>query len=401
MSDEIVPADGEDAGNEPPELTNTEVNNAESNNIEQDPISETADDEGLVVNSTNFEQIAARVVEGVNLDALEQERRAVFKLLTDIYTTAYSRADGVSFDGLTLASESEQQYENGSSAVVLTYTCNDGGSLTLPINNFNSAPISRDEIAFKDCSLNGQTYNGTILSSSGRHESRKSTFNNYSRNAGDKLIEINGSHDEDIAQISWVDTSFSSTDGANNLMIDNINWLSKTPDPFSQGIGGFVLLPDGTYAYAYQVFKSASLEASFNITSNDTPEESLTVLTNLTYGNRYFEWQDNVNATAETPTYPVSDLGPMIDLVPEARFPDTSTSFFKNSGQQILKPQWNGGEISISATDNSHVLMRPNTDQIETVLFELNGSAEQISRLWADGFQINCPTSIGTCGLTE
>jgi len=369
---------------------------------------EVAADADLLINSSNFERIAAEAVSGLNLIVLEQERVLADELFSQIHsaTLALIRGEEI-YPGLTLASQEPGEIEQGASSVtIVSYTCDDGGALVVPVLNFNGAPVFNGRMSFDGCVLDGHTYSGTLASRNARRSDTFFVLSDYVKTTGDRTISITGEHITPYAPAAanseaflWQEASVSVVDADSTLQLDNLAWERKGLNSNFDGIGGFVILADGTAHYVKQHFVSAELTAGMTQASIELQSQALDINANLDFTNSYFDWVAHELNTAETPDFPLSDLGPTIDVIPEGRFPDSTDTFPQSVGDKDAVRQWENGEISIVATDNSTLSIRPDAENTESVLMELNGSGESVPRAVTDGYQIDCPAIVEGCGM--
>jgi len=90
----------------------------------------------------------------------------------------------------------------------------------------------------------------------------------------------------------------------------------------------------------------------------------------------------------------------MIDVYPTKDLAAGSFQTYDNPLKDSA-PQWQIGEISLTAIDGSSLLIKPDSTDPHSVLIELNNSGETVSRQWSDGYQLDCPSFFVDCGKCE
>ena len=158
-------------------------------------------------------------------------------------------------------------------------------------------------------------------------------------------------------------------------------------------------MPDGTTGFVVERAVTADLEVSFNLITPETQTEAVRVDVDLDYNSSYTEWATHAVNGFEIPDFPVTDLGEIVDLYSSEDLSGSPQSI--DIQPQDTSPQWAGGEILITASDGSSILITPDTDQSEALLIELNNSGVPVSRLWSDGYQIDCPGILEGCSGAE
>jgi len=362
-------------------------------------------DTGLSVNSSNYEQIAKSAVKAINLVELKTERVNARQLLHELNSSSWGVVAGESaLSGLTLSSQEDVPSEFGRGDYALTYTCDEGGMMTVQLMDFNDGPLYHHRASFDNCQLNGETHNGNLESSGARRSPTLTLFSDYTRTSPDRSIVITGKHEHTDPFFgkpesnSWSDTGYVVTHNEGTVKVDNINWREEGLDATNPDtVQGFVLLPDGTIKFVVRYDYAADLQATFNFTPADSQSDSVIVDVNLSYESDYFVWSGHYQSGFELPEFPVADLGSSIEVFSDFDIA-ASTSQLYDSQPKDSTPQWQSGEISITAPDSTSLVLKPDSENVDTVLIELNGSGEQIPKLWADGYQVACPVNFGVCG---
>ena len=394
--------------------------NAPDNSITQSDILDSSDDgitlaPPLQIDTSNFEQLATQAVEAINLVSLDEERAQASTLLQAIDASGLEVLDGgETFPGLTLMSQTPVVVDETVADFTQSYSCDNGGLLQFDRGFFNQ-PASSVQIIFDNCDLNGELYNGRIESFSERRSNGTTTFGDYSRTTVDDVsISITGNLIEPFSSgigldedIIWENTTFSISDATRSLRISNLNWRrqgvdSILPDFNSVIDEGSVLLADGTTAFVANRFYTARLEASFELFTALTQFEGVQVNVDLDYSSSYFDWtgSDSEENDFMAPAFPITDLGDTIELSSTADFSDQSTRIVELMPRDP-SPQWQTGSIRIADLNNGELVIQPDPEQIQNVQIELNSSGELITRRWADGFQVNCPSVVVGCGSLE
>ncbi len=358
-------------------------------------------DAALQLNSSNYEQIAKMAARAINLAELNTERDNARELLADLNKSGWAVVAGESgLPGLTMASLETIPSEYGQGDYSVTYTCNEGGMLTVELKDFDDGPFYHHRTTFDNCHLNGQTHNGSLESSGARRAPDLTFFKDYTRASSGQSITITGEHEHSYPLFgnaetnTWKNTGYSITTGDSKVSVDNINWQGKSLDsPHQNANQGFVLLPDGTIQRVVQFEYAVDLQTSFNFTPAHFAGDSINVDVNLSYQSRYFDWQGHHQSGFDLPIFPVADLGATVEVFSDYNI-DTGTSQIFDSLPKDPAPQWQDGEIRITGPDLTSIVLKPDSTNFDAVLIELNDAGEPMSRLWADGFQVGLPNKI-------
>jgi len=369
-----------------------------SNNVDVTPV-------GLKLHASNVEQVAKSAVHAINRSELEKQRTDARALLFALSASGWDVVAGENgYAGLTVASQESVESEYGGQDYAQTFVCDEGGLLTVLLRDFNDGPFYHNRVSFENCQLNGELYDGRLESSGARRAPDITIFGNYSRTSTGNSITITGEHTHTppffghAESNTWADTSFTSNSSAGTTSVDNLQLIEQGADsPHMDDNQGFVLLTDGTVKHVAEFNRTAHLQASFSFTPTQSSTDTLNVEVNLGYQNRYFDWQGHYQSGFELPIFPVSDLGTAIDVYPEFDI-HSGTSRLFDSLPKDPSPQWQDGEIRITATDSTSLVMTPDSDNAEMVLFELNNSGEKIPKPWVAGYQVDCPSAVGQCG---
>ena len=364
-------------------------------------------DSDLLLNSSNYEQVAKSAVQAINMVELNTELVNARELLFELNASGWRVLAGESaLPGLTFASQEDIPSEFGRGDFAQTFTCEEGGMLTVRLTDFNDGPFYHYRASFDSCNWNGQIHNGELEASGARRAPDLTVFNNYMRTTSGRSVLITGEHEHVFPffgspeSLSWRDTDIVVTNNTGTIEISDVNWSEEGLDAaYAESIQGFALLPDGTVMYVVQIDHVASLKANFNFipTQSEAKSEGLTIEVDLGFKNRYFDWQGHYLTGFELPTFPVTELGAILEVHSEFDI-FSGTSRFFDSLPKDLTPQWQDGDIRITAPDSSSLVMRPDPKNDDAMLIELNDSGEQIPRFWSEGFQVNCPVAVGVCG---
>ena len=364
----------------------------------------------LEINSANFEALARQGVEAINLVRLEQERAQAFDLLAAIDEAGFEVVEGGdAFEGLTLMSQTQEEISDFATDYLQSYTCDEGGFLSLRVRDLGDAPVVDRLVNFDSCVLNDSLYNGRIESFDARRSDSTMSFAEYSRITEDALsitgkfirpyIPITG-----MQRIVWENTTFSYVDSTGNVRISNLNSRITgndsqltIPGNSSESANGFVLLADGTSAGVARQNYEAQLTSSFELISFVTQGEPVQINVELDYSSSYYDWEGTSETGFDVPTCPITDLGDTLDIYATADLTDEAPRVVELLPQDPA-PQWQSGSIRMTDLNNGLLVMQPDPEQSENVLFEINASGEQIVRQWADGFQVSCPSNVIGCG---
>jgi len=304
---------------------------------------------------------------------------------------------------MTLASSEPVAGQIGQADYSLTFTCDEGGSLNVALKDFNQGPFYHYRTSFDNCQWNGQNHHGGLESSGARRAPDVTIFREYTRTSVNQSITLNGEHAHTLPFFGnpesniWMDTGYVFTNKAVSIKVNSINWNQEGADaPHLDTLQGFVLLPNGTIKRVAQYNYAANLQATFNFTPAQSQSDAMTVDVNLGYETNYFNWEGHYESGFDLPTFPVSDLGSSISVYSEFDI-GAGTIELLDSLPKDATPQWQSGEVRITAPDSTSLVLKPDSNNAAAVLFELNNSGEQIPRLWADGFQVACPSRIGIC----
>ena len=355
-------------------------------------------DAEMLINTDNFERLTKIVVDAINLTALEQDKNEAQALLDELYIAGESvQNGGNALTGLTFLSQEEGAGSTSFPETVQNYSCDEGGSLSLVIYDLSGAPpFDIRNTVFNHCSLNGHTYNGALESSSYGRVDKPRTYRGYSRVSPDRTVELDGQFVRGYPpfniteSLRWEESTYVVSNSDNNYKLDGINWRrSGLKAAVPADIEGFVQLPDGIISHVSQINYSGDLEASFNLTSSATKSEPLSVSVDLSYLSQYFRFTNNIEIDSDLPIFPVSDLGESLDISSTVDFTSGTIQTVKNTPEDPA-PQWQKGEVRITAIDGSSIVLTPDTADTNSVLIKVNDSDEPVHRLWRDGYQIHC-----------
>ena len=306
-------------------------------------------------------------------------------------------------------SQTQEEISDFATDYLQFYTCDEGGFLSLRVRDLGDAPVVDRLVNFDSCILNDNLYNGRVESFDARRSDSTMSFVEYSRSTEDALsitgkfirpyIPITG-----MQRIVWENTTFSFVDSTGNVRISNLNSRITgndsqltIPGNSFESASGFVLLADGTSVGVARQNYEAQLTSSFELISFVTQGEPVQINVDLDYSSSYYDWEGTSVTGFDLPTFPITDLGDTLDIYATADLTDEAPRVVELLPQDPA-PQWQSGSIRMTDLRNGLLVIQPDPEQIENVLFEINASGEQIVRQWADGFQVNCPSNVIGCG---
>ncbi len=376
------------------------------------------------ISSTNFAAFGMRTIDSINLTQLTAERLRAEDLVNEIFSAGLSVLNGGEpMSGLTLGAQIGGEVDNSSPETLQAFICDEGGSLQLTFFLFTDAPLNAPTVNFSNCTVDGQTYNGTVELFSGRRVNTLATFKSYIRtsviaseegpeelavDATDAMptpqkVELDGEFSSafrffpDTENESWTNTTFSISGTDNDETLTITDWQrSGTNTHFPTDNSGFIQLLDGSTALVQLRQHGANFTADMQVSNTESNFEPVSVALNLSFTNNYYDFFDDAFSVFSVPSFPVSDLGTPLEIFSTPDF--ASASVQSVDSQPIAEaPQWRSGEIFLATQDTSSLRIQPDPELSDSILIELNGSGEQMSALWADGYQAFCPSVIDNC----
>ena len=347
----------------------------------------------------NHEAVLREAVTATNLTALLADAERVDALSSALL--AEEASDGLGARGVTFVSE--EPFDDG---VRKRYGCDAGGTMVLSVYR-DDRPGRYADLAFDDCALGADRYDGGYFTSSFNFELREDAFDAFTATFADGSgFSIDGDRERtssrgfDIEADTWTDTDYRhrDADGVETVQSGIEHSATTLIARGFEGPEGYVTLADGSSAYVVPQRDRGGVTASYALTDPSLATGALSVTSTLAFDGDYYAFEGgdpDGRGDVVVPGFPVSDLGS--PLVLEGAGGEADVSIDPRAQVAPGTEQWNGGELSVTAGDGSEVVMSPSADDPSMVEIRVNGAGEPILRDGSDGFQVRCPALFEGC----
>lgn len=356
-------------------------------------------DQTTIINAANAEQIVKDAVAVLNLRAISEMQQDVRSLALTIGSgSANVLSGGPEAEGVAFSSSSVIPATDAApSTTQVNYTCNAAGTLVHLVQALSDSPNLDDEYRFTACNIENTVLNGTLQLSDERRVQSVNTLTDLSIRQGDTEQFLSGKWKiiyggfENSEEIVWTDARYAASGENVDIRLQNMNWRrfgNNTPWPLSTSQTGFVQDLAGNVRQLAEVSFSAELQSVFSIGNASTKQQLVDVQVNLNFSGNHWQWENSATLSPSKPDYAVSALGTPLSLFDNEEF--TGQMFSVNN---IEKPDflWQTGELKISASDGSNVVLTPVADNPRLVSITLNSNESITTRSIDDGFDIERP----------